>query len=174
MDISNEIALRPRFVMDLYAEPKAILNAFELAKTNQSDLIVTRLDDHVFIKFIRVKREMFTPQLQLELISQDEQPHQMHALMGPSPGLWTLFMFLHFVIAILFMTFGIWLYSNIRTHEPIAIPIFFMLLMVFLWFGLYFLGRFGRRSSSKESHALINFLENILKSHNIRYNIKQN
>lgn len=172
MEISNDISLRPRFVLLLEGTSDDILNAFQTAKKNQNEIQVTCVDDHVFLKFPRAKQELFTPQLQLELIPQDSEPHQLHGLVGPSPALWTMFMFFHFVIAVCFLAFGVWLYTNIRTQQTIAIPIFLMLLMVLFWFGLYAIGRIGRRSGLGETQTLINFLQNTLKSSGIRYKLK--
>ncbi|BAO76463.1 hypothetical protein WPG_2233 [Winogradskyella sp. PG-2] len=51
MELSNEIDLRPRFKFDIDTVNEKLLKEFEKTKTSQSDFIVSRIDDHVFIKF---------------------------------------------------------------------------------------------------------------------------
>ena len=51
MPLKNDIALRPRFKMEISRYNEAILSDFENEKTTQSEFIITRVDDHVFIKF---------------------------------------------------------------------------------------------------------------------------
>ena len=47
----NEVILRPRFKIELNKDNASVLNAFEAKKTSQKEFVVSRVDDHVFIKF---------------------------------------------------------------------------------------------------------------------------
>ena len=49
MPTSNTIILRPRFKIEIPEPNEAILQKFYEAKKMQSDFIVSRIDDHVFI-----------------------------------------------------------------------------------------------------------------------------
>ena len=51
MELSNDIVLRPRFKFDVDSNNEKLLKEFDTAKSNQSEFIITRIDDHVFIKF---------------------------------------------------------------------------------------------------------------------------
>lgn len=162
MPITNDIVLRPRFKLKIEKSNNTILNAFELEKKSQSDFIVIRLDDHVFIKFPKHKQHFWSPQLHLEINEVDKNKCLLHGLFGPNPTVWTLFMFLHFMVAGLFIAFGIWAYTNWSLEKSYAIQISIMLLMVIIWFVLYFGGRIGKASSKNEMHELNNFMHDVL------------
>ena len=158
MLISNDIVLRPRFKIEIPRGNASILQTFEQRKTSQSDYIVSRVDDHVFIKFPREKRHFWSPQLHLEINEIDKDSSLLYGLFGPNPTVWTLFMFLHFVVAVLCLAFGIWAYTNWTLNNGFAIQLSLMLLMVVLWFALYFIGRIGRDSSKDDMLQLKNFM----------------
>jgi hypothetical protein len=86
----------------------------------------------------------------------------LHGLFGPNPNLWTLFMFLHFIIATTFIIFGIWGYSNWSLKTEVTIQVFIMALMVLLWFVLYAFGRIGKDTGKAEMQVLNDFMNTTL------------
>ena len=164
MPTSNEIVLRPRFKKELNINNESILNAFETAKTTQSDFIITRIDDHVFIKFPKHEQHFWSPQLHLEINEIDHNSSTLHGLFGPSPTVWTLFMFFHFIVAGLFIAFGIWAYTNWSLKHSYAIQVSLMLLMVVIWVVLYFAGSIGKVSSKNEMHKLNDFMHRVIEN----------
>ena len=162
MSISNDIVLRPRFKMELNENNETVLKTFEDCRRSQSEYIVSRIDNHVFIKFPKEKQHFWSPQLHLEIDSIDTNSSLLYGLFGPNPTVWTLFMFLHFIVACLFIAFGIWAYSNWALDNSYAIQLSLMLLMVVVWFVLYFAGRIGKDSSKSEMRLLHDFMTNIL------------
>ena len=167
MPTTNAIVLRPRFKMELQQPNETVLKAFEASKTTQTEFIVSRIDDHVFIKFPKHKQHFWSPQLHLEINEADENSCMVHGLFGPNPTVWTLFMFLHFMIACLFIAFAIWAYTNFSLKNSYAIQVSLMLFMIIIWFVLYFAGRLGRASSKTEMHELNNFMEAIINKKSI-------
>ncbi|MDG1730692.1 MAG: GTP-binding protein [Algibacter sp.] len=166
MPLSNDIVLRPRFKMDIPRHNEAVLSDFENTKTTQSEFIVTRVDDHVFIKFPKEKQHFWSPQLHLEINKIDENSSKLHGLFGPSPTVWTLFMFLHFMVAGVFIAFAIWTYTNISLKQSYVIQASVTLLMVLIWITLYFAGSIGKASSTKDMRLLNNFMNRILSIEN--------
>ncbi len=162
MAISNEIVLRPRFKIQLEKDNQSALELFEKAKEEQNEFIVTRVDDHVFIKFPKAKQHFWSPQLHLEINSEDENSSILHGLFGPNPTVWTMFMFLHFFVAVVFIGFGIWAYSNWSLDDSYIMQLFVMILMVILWFVLYFAGRLGKHKGKDEMHLLHDFMKKSL------------
>lgn len=162
MPTANDIVLRPRFKMNLSVNNETILKTFELEKTSQSDFIVSRIDDHVFIKFPKEKQHFWSPQLHLEINEIDKNSSQLHGLFGPNPTVWTMFMFLHFMVAGLFIAFGIWAYVNWSLKTTFSIQISLMFLMIIIWIALYFAGSIGKSSSKKEIHELHDFMNKVL------------
>ncbi|WP_242202602.1 GTP-binding protein [Aestuariivivens insulae] len=163
MPISNDIVLRPRFKIEIPRNNQSVLSDFEQAKSTQSDFIVNRIDDQVFIKFPKHKQHFWSPQLHLEINEVDENSSLLYGLFGPNPTVWTLFMFLHFMVAGFFIAFGIWTYTNWTLGNSYTIQLSLMLLMVVIWFVLYFAGRIGKDSSKGEMHKLHDFMTHVLK-----------
>ncbi len=163
MALSNDIVLRPRFKLEIPRPNESILKDFETAKNTQKEFIVTRIDDHVFIKFPKIQQHFWSPQLHLEINKVDENSSRLHGLFGPNPTVWTLFMFLHFLVAGIFIAFAIWTYTNWSLKKSYAIQISVTLLMVLIWIALYFAGSIGKASSTKEMRLLNNFMNNVLK-----------
>lgn len=162
MSLTNEVILRPRFKIELNQSNKSALNAFETKKTTQSEFIVNCIDDHVFIKIPRDKQHFWSPQLQIEINEIDENTSTLHGLFGPNPTVWTMFMFFHFLVAVLFIGFGAWAYSNWSLENSYGIQIGIMFLMIVLWFVLYFAGRMGKKTGRPEMIALHGFMKKTL------------
>ncbi|MBR9914682.1 MAG: GTP-binding protein [Algicola sp.] len=165
----NEIILRPRFKLIIHQENDRLLKLFEAADKEQSAFIVSRIDDHVFIKIPKEKQHFWSPQLHLEINKNDqEETSTIYGLFGPNPTVWTMFMFLHFMVAGLFIGFGIWTYVNWRLGSHYAIPLFLTLLMILLWFALYFGGRLGKKTGAEEMQRLHDFMKETLNGQDIQ------
>ncbi|OUS03138.1 GTP-binding protein [Flavobacteriales bacterium 33_180_T64] len=168
MSTSNTIILRPRFKFNLKQDHELLLKLFEDTKNTQSDFIISRIDDHVFIKIPKAKQHFWSPQLHLEINKSDTDTGSMvYGLFGPNPTVWTLFMFFHFITIGLFIGFGIWTYVNWSLNTSFAIQLFISLLMIVLWFALYFGGRIGKKTGMNEMHQLHHFMRDTLRAKNI-------
>ncbi|TXD81646.1 GTP-binding protein [Subsaximicrobium wynnwilliamsii] len=162
MELSNKIALRPRFSLELDQDPELLLSAFENAGRAKEGFVTSRVDDHVFIRFPKSKQTFWSPQLHLEISKMEAQPTVLKGLYGPNPTMWTLFMFLHFFVATLFISAGIWLYTNTRLGAATTLPLVALILLFILWFVLYFVGRLGRKFGKDEMLLLQDFMYKIL------------
>lgn len=162
MSLSNEIVLRPRFKMELNQNNESALKLFEDRKSTQKEFVISRVDDHVFIRIPKSKQHFWSPQLHLEINEVDSKSSMLHGLFGPNPTIWTMFMFLHFFVAVVFIGFGAWAYSNWSLETPFGLQIGVMILMVILWFALYFTGRLGKRKGKGEMHQLYGFMKDVL------------
>ena len=159
---ANEIVLRPRFKMELKQNNQSVLKQFEAYKTNQKEFVVSRVNDHVFIRLPKHKQHFWSPELHLEINEIDDSTSMLHGLFGPKPSVWTMFMFFHFIVAGLFFGFGIWAYSNWSLKTDYFMQLVVVFMMVFIWFALYFAGRLGRASGKPEMEQLYNFMIKIL------------
>jgi len=162
MSLSNEVVLRPRFKIEIEKENEKALEAFEKLKKAQSDFVVSRVDDHVFIRIPKSKQHFWSPQLHLEINKKDDKTSWLNGLYGPNPTVWTLFMFLHFFVAVVFIGFGAWAYSNYVIDNSFVLQIGVMVLMVVIWFVLYFAGRMGKNKGKPEMQELCNFMKSTL------------
>ncbi len=168
MSLTNEIILRPRFKFTVEHDNEEILQLFEDSKKTQSDFIVSRVDDHVFIKIPKAKQHFWSPQLHLEINkNEEENSSTLYGLFGPNPTVWTMFMFFHFIVIGIFFGFGVWAYSNWSLGNDYAIQLFVTLLMIVVWFALYFGGRIGKRTGTDQMYELHHFMRDTLRSKDI-------
>lgn len=162
MHLSNEVVLRPRFKINLETDHQKALKAFKDKKSEQSEYIVTCVDHHVFIKIPKKKQHYWSPQLHLEIDPTGDDSCELRGLFGPNPTVWTMFMFFHFIVASLFIVFGIWAYSNWSLDNPFLIQCAMMILMIIIWFVLYYGGRMGKAKGNEEMHELYDFMKKTL------------
>lgn len=162
MPSKNEIALRPRFKFGINKNNETVLSAFEEAKDNKSTFVISRIDNHVFIRPANEKGNFWSPQLHIEINAIEEKSCIINGLVGPNPTAWTLFIFLHFLVAGLFFAFGIWTYTNIILSNSYALQLSLTILTVVIWCLLYLIGRIGRASSNEEIDKLYNFMHSII------------
>lgn len=162
MEISNKIVLRPRFKIALKHSSEVILKVFEATKENQKEYMVSRVDEHIFIRIPKEHQHFWTPQLHLEIHPENENESLLHGFFGPNPKVWTLFMFLHFVIGILFIGLGIWVYSNAMLNQEYALQIAGMVFLLLCWIGLYVGGSIGKATGKKQMQELYDFMNKTL------------
>tara|TARA_R110000782_G_scaffold244394_2_gene331174 strand:- start:112 stop:603 length:492 start_codon:yes stop_codon:yes gene_type:complete len=160
--LPNEIILRPRFQLDVVETKEDILKKFENA--GHDPFLVNRLDEHVFIKFNAKNNHFWSPQLHLEIDEIDSSKCRVYGVFGPNPTLWTFFMFVHFVVATLFIIIGIWAYSSSSLNKPYSIQLGLMFIIVIIWFVLYFFGRSGKRKGKPQMHEQYSFMMKVLSS----------
>jgi hypothetical protein len=165
MELGEEIVLRPRFKFELKVSGEVALNAFEKVKHNLDEIVVTQVEHHVFLKIPKHKQHFWSPQLDLEITEFEEGKTVLNGLFGPKPAVWTLFMFLHFAVASLFIAFAIWAYTNATLKTPYLLQIALMILLVLSWFVLYAAGRIGKAAGKKEMEKLYRFMKKTLASY---------
>ncbi|MBT8256817.1 MAG: GTP-binding protein [Bacteroidia bacterium] len=163
MELGKEIKLRPRFKIELQCDDEEALQTLERVQQFTSDFSIKRVDHHVFIGFPKEKQHYWSPQLDLEILSFEEGKCELHGLFGPKPAVWTLFMFLHFVVATLFIGFGIWAYTNHSLEQNYGVQLLLTGLTVIAWFVLYFAGRMGKLAGKEEMKILYRFMKDTLK-----------
>ncbi|MEO9570677.1 MAG: GTP-binding protein [Polaribacter sp.] len=161
---NSEIFLRPRFTIDLEDSFKDVLNRFsdefKKEKTTYKGSIV---DGHVFICVSKKEEHFWSPQLHLEILEKTNKTSLLKGLFGPKPQVWTLFMFIHFVIGISFLGFAILLFSKLSLKEPIIFPLVMMIFLPLIWILLYFLGKIGKDTGKSQMKDLHDFMIKIIK-----------
>ena len=160
MSLPNEIVLRPRFQLVLPDPAHEVLG--KLQDACRPPFRIKRLDDHIFIRFDASQSHVWSPQLQLEIVDEEPSGARVYGLFGPTPTLWTFFMFLHFGVATLFLIFGVWAYSSMTLERPYGLQVGVMLSMVLAWFTLYFIGRAGRAKGKPQMYELHTFFMEVV------------
>ncbi len=154
--VRNEIVLRPRFQIELSRPKEQVLYEFQNAQVDP--FLVSRLDEHIYIKYNGQNTHFWSPRLHLEITETHAETCTLYGIFGPNPTLWTFFMFLHFGVATLFIVCGVWAYSSAALHKPYGLQLGFMAVTVILWFVLYFLGRMGRHKGKPQMQGLYDFM----------------
>lgn len=165
MDANNEIRLRLRFYKDVEENIDIVREKFQNSKkTCLQDCHLKIKHNHIWMNMPDTKREYWSPHLHIELETKDNNQTHIRGLFGPEPNLWTLFMFLHFIIAGIFIIFSVMAYSNSVLGEPATMYYVVMSLMVFVWFLLYFIARQIRFKGYKQMNELEEKFFKILES----------
>jgi hypothetical protein len=149
--------------LELHQTKDSVLKAFEDKKVGQKKYLISLVDDHVFIKIPKHDQHFWSPQLHIEMESTGEGKSLLHGFFGPNPTVWTLFIFLHVIVATLFLGFGIWAYTNHTLQNTYGFQMGVMLLLVLLWIGLYFGGRIGKATGKKQMNELYQFMKETLR-----------
>ena len=162
---NSEVFLRPRFTIDLDENHQEILNRFsEELKKEEIKFRGNIIDGHIFISVPRKDEHFWSPQLHLEIIEETNKTSLLKGLFGPKPQVWTFFMFVHFIIAVLFLGFCAMLYTRISLNESRVFPIAMMIALPVVWVILYFLGKIGKETGKKQMHDLHEFMIQIIRN----------
>ena len=163
MDTSHQIRLRLRFYKDVVSNINSVRKQFELYKEKgMEDFSVKVNENHIWIHIVGSKKQYYSPHLHLELEDKEGDGTHIRGLFGPDPTLWTLFMFLHFIVAGIFLIFGMIAYSNYTMSQPFFMDGIVMCLMVVVWFLLYFIAKQIREKGNGQMDALEHLFEEIV------------
>lgn len=162
MEPEKSIALRPKFEVESKNSVEKILEkALLLKKELIADYQIKIIDEHIYFYFSKTKRKHYSPFLHIELEA-NENKTLVKGLFGPEQLLWTLFMFLHFIIAGLFLVFAMMAYTHWSLGQSLILDFSIMGIMVVFWFSLYFLARLNRERGIPQMHELEELMNRVL------------
>ncbi|MCL9769106.1 hypothetical protein NAT47_01610 [Flavobacterium sp. HXWNR69] len=162
MEPEKSIALRPRFEVESKNSVEKILERAKTLKSElKSDYQIKIIDEHLYFYFSKEKRKYYSPFLHLELEA-NEGKTIVKGLFGPEQLLWTLFMFLHFVVAGLFLVFSMMAYTHWSLNQSIVLDVVVISLMVVCWIILYFTARINREKGVPQMHELEDLMYKVL------------
>jgi hypothetical protein len=165
MDANNEIRLRLRFYKEVNQNIDSLRQKFiEFTTTKSPDYILKIKEYHIWINIKGIKKAYWSPHLHLEMESKGENQTHIRGLFGPDPGLWTFFMFLHFMIAGIFIIFAGIAYSDYVLNKPTASDFVVMSMMIFAWFLLYVIAKQIRSKGEKQMNDIEKVFLEILES----------
>lgn len=161
--LKNDIILRPRFTLEVPVQSAQVFHAFTVAKQQPHQPYKIVISDyHIFIKVPKTEVHFWSPQLHLEVQSVTAYTTAINGLFGPSPTVWTFFMFLHTIVATSFLGIAMWGYSNYLLNNSYIAQISIGVMLVLTWFVLYTIGRMGRATGKKQMQQLYTFMHNTL------------
>ncbi|WP_396194726.1 hypothetical protein [Flavobacterium sp.] len=159
MDTQHEVRLRPRFFKDLEQNIEIVREKFVnyRQKNNSGDFLMKVRNNHIQFTFSAEKRQYWSPHLSIELEEKEgneKNATHIRGLFGPDQTLWTMFVFLHFVVAGVFILFGMFAFSNYTLNEPMTMDLVVMFIMVIVWFLLYVIARQIREKGHPQMEEL--------------------
>lgn len=164
-DKVNKLLLKPRFNMDWPVKKKLILERFKKEATLKNRKYPLKVVDHHIIIDIPVKNAHFwSPQLHIEIEEQQDKSTQIRGLFGPKPSVWSLFMFLHFAVALAFLVFAVMAYTRHNLNQNFSFALYMCVGMVIIWVVLYFLGQIGKKKGYKQMLELDAYFKQVLKT----------
>lgn len=161
--MSNNLKLRFRFYNVCNKSIATIKKEFEDLKTTvEPDYKIKMIDNHIWFSIGVLKREKYSPQLHIEMEEMEDGNTAINGLYGPDPVLWTFFMFLHFIIAGVFIIFSIIAYSKYKLNQKILLDVTIMMSMVIFWFALYFFARYNREKGIPQMEKLEQLMKKVI------------
>ena len=113
--------IRPRFSFTQEVTPEIFINRLTDTLNKSPDHISGRITgDHVTIDIIGDQGHFWSPHLDFRVEPSEDKPNHstISGLIGPSPGVWTLFVFIYFIIALIgFVFFSIGVSNWIMNKE---------------------------------------------------------
>ena len=163
METDNSIALRPTFSEDAPQSMQQILEkAATIKQEVKDDFIIKISDHHLFIFITHAHRKYYSPHLHVELTENDDKTTNVRGLYGPDQTVWTFFMFLHFIIAGVFLVFAMMAYSHYTLKQSTTFDFAVIATMVIFWFALYFQARINRTKCQPQMRKLDALIEKII------------
>jgi hypothetical protein len=163
MELEDQLPLRYRFEKVVTKSYDDILSSCEqLKETVEPDYKIKISGHHIWLHIGMLHREKHSPHLHLEIEKMEDGNTSVRGLYGPDPVLWTMFMFLHFVVAGIFVIFSMIAFSKWSLNQPFGFDLLVMFAMVNIWFLLYFIARLNRKKGLNQARELEVLMERIL------------
>jgi hypothetical protein len=163
VEIDSQLHLRPRFELFSAIPLDNLKERFNEAKDKlEPDFKIKVIGNYIYLGIGLVARKNWSPNLQLELEAYEDGRTHIRGVFGPDPVLWTLFMFLHFVVAGIFLIFGVIAYSKYNLNEPCLFDLVIMFIMTNIWFLLYYIARYNRSRGLQQAESLEKIMRDLL------------
>lgn len=123
------------------------------------------LDHHVILDIVGDEVHYWSPQLNFRVEEDIDKPGQtiVAGLIGPRPGVWTLFVFIYFLIAlagfvVTSIGFSKWILGN-YSHMLWALPVSILFML-----SAYRVGKYGEQLAADQTELLKDFVRQAIKA----------
>ena len=160
-DINRQVQLKPSFKVRAEKQPfYQKLKTLNKKGLRSQGIILKRLDEHISFSIIDSEKKYYSPRLHVEI--EEKEDLVLHCTFGPEPNVWTFFMFIHFFLALAFLSLMIWGYSNSVMQGSNMIVYVFSAVIVLAWILLYVMARRNRKKASPQSQLLLKALKQLV------------
>lgn len=158
MNTDDSIALRLRFYKDVNETVEAVRQKFIDYKNHlPSDYQMKIRRNHIQFTVVGEKQRYWSPYLTIELEEKEGSngsATHIRGLFGPAQTMWTFFIFLHFIIAGVFLVYLMFAFSNYLLKTSFTKELIISSLMIVSWVLLYFIGRQTRENGYGQMEEL--------------------
>lgn len=155
----NKVLLKPRFNIKIDESQEAILNKFKENLEDDNCKYSAKISgNHIFLDVPKEDEHFWSPQLQVEIDKDENNQTIVKGILGPKPQVWTFFMFLHFVVALLFIIMFVWFYVNWSLQKDFQVQKYILIALPIIWIVLYFFGQSGKKLGYNQMVELDDFL----------------
>lgn len=158
MNTENSIRLRLRFYKDIDENIEVVRQKFvDYSKVISPDFLMKIRNNHVQFTIRGEKQRYWSPYLSVELEEKEgneKNATHIRGLFGPAQTMWTFFIFLHFIIAGIFLTFLMFAFSDYALNQSIVNDVIIMISMVVCWILLYVIARQTRANGYGQMEEL--------------------
>lgn len=162
-DQLNKVLLKPRFKIERNESKDVIIEKFKKEFSSDNCIYCTKIiDHHIVIDVPKDEDHFWSPQLHIEVESNEENKTIVKGLFGPKPQVWTFFMFIHFAVAVAFIVFFVVAYTRWNLKQDYTFALIMCIAMPVFWIILYILGQLGKKKGYKQMVQLETFLSIIL------------
>ncbi len=160
----NRVLLKPRFKIKFDESQDEILDKFKEEFASGTSAYCSKIIDHHIVIDVPKKEDHFwSPQLHIEVEKDEESSDTVvRGLFGPKPQVWTLFMFIHFAVAVAFMVFLVMAYTRWNLKQDYSFSLIMCVALPIFWIVLYFLGQLGKKKGYGQMVELDDFMRKVL------------
>jgi len=163
MKKDNNIKLRLRFERFSSKTIDEIKAGFERLKLSEStDFKLKNAGNHIWLGIGMLRREFWSPTLHIEIDKYEDGRTFVKGTFGPDPVLWFVFLVLHFIVATLFLVFGIIAYSKWIVDQSPKFDLIVMFALLNVCLLLYLIARFNRKKGARQMDELLHLSEQLI------------
>ena len=160
---NSDIHLRPKFSIDFNESQEDLISKFKEAVNCKNCKFKSKIiDNHIIIDVPKEEDHFWSPQLHLEVLEIEKEESILKGLFGPKSQIWTFFMFVHFALAIAFVSFLIMIYTRQILDKNTTFPVVMTVLIIIMWIAMYFIGREGKKKGKPQMNELFSFMKGII------------
>lgn len=163
MQSKKELKLRYRFDKVVSKPVEAIVESCEKLKQKvEPDYRIKISELYIRFSIGMLRREKYSPNLKITLEKMEDGNTFIKGIYGPDPVLWFFFIFLHVVVALVFLIFAVVVYSKWSLHQPFKFDLMVMFTMTIIWFLLYFIARLNRSKGLEQMKELEKLFKKVI------------
>lgn len=158
----ERIEIRPRFHRIVTCAQEDIIQRFSLALDKEDSPVKGTIADHyIYLKIPVEDQHYWSPQLTINIESEEEQGSRVSGLFGPRGSVWLMYVFFYTVLSVAALFIAIMGFSQLNLGLSSRILWFLPVLLIL--FGLaYGTAKTGQKLGHDEMHLLYDFFEETL------------